>query len=74
MLLTVLAIWVGLAVPAALFVAALGRSGHREEEARDRPAAPTRPGSAADQRWSGPATHVPQPLMELAPLVAEDRS
>ena len=36
MLLTVLVIWAGLAVPAAVFVAALGRSGLREEQARDR--------------------------------------
>jgi len=42
-LLTVLAIWMGLAVPAAVFVAALGRSGLREEQARDRVATRTRP-------------------------------
>ncbi len=36
LLLTVLAIWVGLAVPAAVFVAALGRGGLREEQARNR--------------------------------------
>ena len=35
-LLTVLAIWAALAVVAAVFVAALGRSGLREEQARDR--------------------------------------
>ena len=35
MLLTVLAIWAGLAVPAAVFVAALGRSALHEERARD---------------------------------------
>ena len=33
MLLTVLAIWLALAVPAAVFVAALGRSALREDEA-----------------------------------------
>jgi hypothetical protein len=36
MVLTVLAIWAGIAVPAAVLVAAIGRSALREEQARDR--------------------------------------
>ena len=47
-MLTVLTIWVALAVPASMFVAALGRSGLREEQVRDRVRADARPRAAAE--------------------------
>jgi hypothetical protein len=63
-LLTVLAIWLGLAVPAAVFVAALGRSALREDQAlghlptcADAPAGVTAAPLVPVGRWEHAALH-----------------
>jgi hypothetical protein len=75
-LLTVIAIWAGLAVPAAIFVAAIGRSGLREDQAlghvptssepaHDAVPAADRAGAASALRGPGNGT--------TSPLVAAGR-
>jgi len=61
MLLTVIAIWLGLSVPAAIFVAALGRSGLREDEARGLLPPPDRRPAAPDRR---PPLRDPEPQQQ----------
>ena len=62
MVITVLVIWLALSVPVAVFVAALGRSALREDEALDhlRTAGPERSASkAAEPVDQGPSASVP---------------